>query len=146
MSQAIRTVEIAVSPEQFYDVLIDFERYSDYLGDIGLVENRVIHQSETAAEVESTVKKMGAKVQYTLSYKLSRPNKLEWSFVKGNMMKDNRGSWELEQTDSGHTRATYTIEVSFGWMVPKTIVSVLTEKELPGMLDSFRTRAETLAS
>ena len=59
-------------------------------------------------------------------------------------MKDNHGSWLLESAGEGQTKATYTIEMSLGPLVPKSIVNAMAETQLPKMLESVKKRAESL--
>ena len=70
---------------------------------------------------------------------------LEPAFVKGEMMKDNKGSWVLEEVSASQTKATYTLEMALGPLVPKAIVNTLAESQLPKMLEAFKARAEAAA-
>jgi coenzyme Q-binding protein COQ10 len=82
-------------------------------------------------------------IKYTLRALMERPARLSWTFVKGEMMKDNKGSWVLEEAGPGQTKATYTIEMALGALVPKSIVNTLAETQLPKMLEAFKKRAES---
>jgi ribosome-associated toxin RatA of RatAB toxin-antitoxin module len=144
MSQATRTVDVEVKPDVLFDVITDFESYPKYLGQLGMESNKVISRSDNEAQVRSTVIKMGKEIRYILHYSFDKPNRITWSFVSGDLMKDNQGSWELTPIPGGGTRAKYSIEVSFGWMVPKMIVNKLAETELPDMLNAFKIRAESI--
>jgi len=59
-------------------------------------------------------------------------------------MRENRGSWDL-QPQGTQTLATYSIEMTFGPLVPKAIVNALVETSLPKMLESFKKRVESNA-
>lgn len=145
MSQAMLTIEADVPPEKLFDVIVDFGSYPDFLTGLGLVESRVLRQTPTEAEIESKVKKMGFTDHYTLRYVLDRPKRITWSLIKGKLSKENKGSWDLEALEGGRTKATYRIEASFGWMVPKALVKVGIESELPKLLQAFKNRAESQA-
>jgi coenzyme Q-binding protein COQ10 len=71
---------------------------------------------------------------------------VSWTFVDGDFMKDNKGSWQLEEQGEGVTKATYNIEVALGPLVPKTIVNALVDTSLPKLLENFKKRAEALAA
>ncbi len=58
-------------------------------------------------------------------------------------MRQNQGSWLLEAQGDGRTRATYSIEMTFGPLVPRAVVNALVETSLPKMLSAFKTRAES---
>ncbi len=68
---------------------------------------------------------------------------MSWTFVEGEFMKDNKGSWVLEPDGEGKTKATYTVEMALGALVPKSIVNALVETSLPKMLEAFKRRAES---
>ena len=72
-----------------------------------------------------------------------RRSAIRWTFVKGELMRDNHGSWTLEPTPDGKTRATYTIEVGVGPLVPRSIVNMLVDQSLPKLLEAFKKRAES---
>ncbi len=144
MPQVQRTIEVDVTPEQFYEVITDFASYPEYMDKLGMKSCRVISKSETGAEVQSKVKTMGLTEQYTLRYALDKPKKVSWTLLRGKLMKQNTGSWELQALDGGRTRAKYSIEASFGWMVPKSLVAKGIETQLPKMLAAFKNRAESL--
>ncbi len=144
MPQATLSIEVDVPPEKLFDVIIDFDSYSSFLSDLGLQESKVLSKTDDTMEVESVVKKMGFSDRYTLKYKLQRPNSITWTFIKGKLTKDNKGSWKLEQLDKGRTKATYSLEASFGWMVPKALVAKGIELELPKLLEAFKKRAESV--
>jgi ribosome-associated toxin RatA of RatAB toxin-antitoxin module len=81
-------------------------------------------------------------IQYTVRLKEEPPDKVSWSFIEGDFMKDNKGGWKLEDLGGGKTRATYTIEVTLGALVPKSVVNVLVDTQLPKLLEAFKKRAE----
>jgi hypothetical protein len=58
-------------------------------------------------------------------------------------MKDNKGGWVLEDLGNGTTKATYSIEVEVGMLVPKTIVNGLVDSQLPRLLENFKKRIES---
>ena len=59
-------------------------------------------------------------------------------------MKGNEGHWSIAPTESGGTRATYSIELSLGALVPSSLEKALAEQGLPNMLANFKARAEKL--
>ncbi len=142
MSAVTRTIEIAAPIEKVFDAIVDFGSYPSFLSHLGMVGVEVEDQPGNQKSVRHAVKKMGTTVKYTLRYRLERPTKVEWSFVEGQMMKDNHGSWTLEKLDNGSTRATYVVEVKFGLLVPGALVNAMISNELPQLLMAFKNRAE----
>lgn len=140
MAGATQTVIVDVPREAFFDVVRDYERYPDFLGD--MVASRVVRREGDVAEVEFTLDVV-KRISYTLKLVESAPERLEWSLVKGTF-KRNDGGWTLEELPGGRTRATYSIEITIGVFLPGTIVNRLVGKTLPATLQAFKRRAESL--
>jgi ribosome-associated toxin RatA of RatAB toxin-antitoxin module len=81
-------------------------------------------------------------ISYTLRFVEEPPSSLSWSLVEGELMKSNEGSWKLKSLSDSQTEANYSIDISFGWLVPKMIVNEVTKTQLPEMLEAFKERAE----
>jgi len=135
-----RVFEINAPLETVYKVISNLEAYPEFLSTTDAVEVRR-EGDETFAEFKISVIK---EISYILRFCFDPPNGLAWDFVSGDLMKDNQGFWRLEAVGDSKTKATYGIDVKFGWMVPKTIVNTLTELQLPELLASFKKRAESL--
>ena len=111
----------------------------------------------TTCESERTSKRQGTdvdvhyevevlkRIRYTLRLREEPPNRISWTFVEGELMRDNHGQWTLESVGEGKTRATYSIEMKLGPLVPKSIVNVLVDSSLPKMLEAFKKRSESAA-
>ena len=142
MAGATRSITINAPREKVFDVISDVERYPEFLPEVkGIkVSNKRGAECDVhyVAEVVKTIK-------YTVHIKEERPTRVSWSFVDGEFMKDNRGSWVLEDLGNDTTKATYNIEVTLGALVPKTIVNALVDTSLPKLLENFKKRAESLA-
>ena len=141
MQGAGSSIVIDVPPKVIYDIVLDFENYTDFLPD---VKDAVIEKKgkPTVATFEISVIK---KIRYTLSFNATPHKKIAWTFVKGDLFKDNRGAWEFKEIKKGKTEATYHLEVDFGFAVPSLITNKLVGSSLPTMLKRFKDRAESLA-
>lgn len=141
MPGATRSVVINAPLQKVYDVIADYERYPAFLPEVKSIKTSNRRGNEVdvhyVAEVVKTIK-------YTVRIKEEGPHKVSWSFVDGEFMKDNRGGWALEDLGNGTTKATYSIEVALGPLVPKTIINALVETQLPKLLENFKARAESL--
>ena len=84
----------------------------------------------------------GESIFRTVHMKEAGPKKVSWSFIDGEFMKDNKGGWVLEDAGEGKTKATYSIAVEVGMLVPKTIVNALVDTQLPKLLENFKKRIE----
>lgn len=139
MAGATKSIVIDAPIETVFDVLTAYEEYPEYLAEAKSVKTS--NRSGNTVEVHYEVDVI-KRISYSLKMTEERPNKLSWTFIKGEFMKDNKGSWLLEPAGEGKTKATYTVEMALGALVPKTIVNALVETNLPKMLEATKKRAE----
>jgi ribosome-associated toxin RatA of RatAB toxin-antitoxin module len=139
MPGATRTIVINAPIEKVFDVITQYERYPEFLPEVK--ETRTANRKGNTVEVHYKVDVMKT-VRYSIRVTEERPHRMSWSFIEGEMMKDNKGSWVLEPEGEGKTRATYNVEMALGALVPKAIVNALVDTSLPKMLDAFKRRAE----
>jgi coenzyme Q-binding protein COQ10 len=146
MSAVQRSVDVEVGVEDFYKVISDYPRYREFVTEMRGVE--VGRRNGNAVEVTYTIEidaGIATKaVRYTLEHSEHPPRELRWRMVRGEVMKSNEGSWALQSLGPRRTRATYTIEIGFGLLVPKAVSNFLTDRNLPRMLGEFKARAEKL--
>jgi len=140
MPGATRSIVIDAPMEKVFSVISDYERYSEFLPEVKRVTTSDRRGAEVSVHYQVDVVKT---IRYTLRMKEEKPNRILWSFVEGELMRDNRGSWLLEPAGEGKTRATYNIEMALGPLVPKAIVNALVDTSLPRMLEAFKKRAES---
>ncbi|ATB38954.1 cyclase/dehydrase [Cystobacter fuscus] len=139
MAGASRTIVINAPPEKLFDVIAQYEKYPEFLSEVKKI--RVLERKDNTLKVQYEVDVIKT-IRYTILVTEERPKRMSWTFVEGEVMKDNKGSWVLEPDGEGRTKATYTVELALGPLVPKAIVNALTETSLPKMLESFKRRAE----
>jgi len=140
MAGATRSIVIAAPAEQVFDVITDYDRYAEFLPEVKQVQSSGRKGNEVDVGYGIDLIK---RIHYTLHMVEDRPRSVRWTFVKGEVMKDNRGSWTLESLPDGKTRATYTIEVGVGPLVPRSVVNALVDQSLPKMLEAFKKRVES---
>ena len=140
MPGATRSITINAPVEKVFDVITAYETYPQFLTECKEVKLTGRQGAEVNVHYKIDVVKT---IRYTLHMKEERPKKVSWTFVEGEVMKDNKGSWTLEAEGEGKTRATYSIEMAVGMLVPKSIVNTLVDASLPKMLEAFKRRAES---
>ena len=101
----------------------------------------VLSQDETSARVKYSLNII-KKVSYILAMKQKRPESINWTLESGDLFKQNDGSWFLKDLGDGKTEVTYGLEVNIKGFVPKSIVSALTTKNLPAMMEAFEKRVK----
>ncbi len=136
-----REIEINAPLEVAFAVISNFGDYPDFLPSTTKAKERKTKKGHFVDFEVNLIKK----IHYTIEVKTTPPTGLSWSFVEGEMMKDNAGSWELSSIGSNLTKAIYSVDVKFGWMVPQSVVDQLTKVQLPLLLDAFKKRIEARA-
>jgi ribosome-associated toxin RatA of RatAB toxin-antitoxin module len=140
MAGATRSIVIAAPMDKVFSIITDYERYSEFLPEVKRIRTANRRGNEVDVLYEASIVKT---IKYTLRLKEEKPDKITWSFIEGEFMKDNKGGWVLEDAGNGQTKATYTIDVALGALVPKTVVTALIDTQLPKMLEAFKKRAES---
>jgi coenzyme Q-binding protein COQ10 len=144
MSVVRKQVLIEAPVEKFYDILVDYERYPEFVP--GIKRCRV-RAGKGEKEVEYELDLGIRRIKYVLRHEEQRPRRVAWSLVSGDMMKVSNGSWELAD-DKGRTRAVYSVEIQISRppLVPQSLVDrvsdELTKIQLPKTLEAFKARAE----
>lgn len=134
------SIVIQASPKTVFDVITDFEKYPEFLSD---VKDVVVHKKGKEMEVTFEISVI-KKIRYKLHFSLVPNKKVSWTFVEGDVFKDNNGFWELEEVKKGTTNARYYIDIEFGFLVPSMITKKLIGSNLPSMMKRFKERAESL--
>ena len=139
MATATRTEVVDVDINKLYDVIVDYAKYPDFVDGVSAV--KVISQNDTSAKVEYSVN-MIKSFKYTLATTQSKPSTISWTLDSGDLFKKNNGEWKLKDLGNGKTEVTYTLEVDFKMFAPNSILTALTQKNLPIMMESFFKRAK----
>ena len=140
MAGASRSIVVNAPPEKVYDIVIAYDRYPEWLPEVKKIQtsDRKGNEVKVHYEVDFKIKT----IRYTILAKEERPKKMSWSFIEGEVMKDNKGSWVLEPEGEGRTKVTYNVEVAVGPLVPKSILNTLVDQSLPKMLEAVKRRVE----
>lgn len=139
MAGASKTITIDAPVEKVFETITAYETYPQFLSEVK--ELKTSNRTGNQVDVHYKVEVMKS-IRYTLRMKEEPPRKVSWSLVEGEFMKENHGSWTLEPEGEGKTKATYSIEMKLGALVPGSIVKALVETSLPKMMDAFKKRAE----
>jgi len=139
MASASRTEVVDVDINKLYDVLVDYEKYPEFVDGVSGI--KVLAKDEKTAKVEYNLN-MIKSFKYTINLKQERPSRLSWTLDSGDLFKKNDGEWKLKDLGNGKTEVTYSLDLDFKMFAPSSILSALTEKNLPTMMGSFFKRAK----
>ena len=141
MAGAEHSIEVDVTPEQFWEVISDYPCLPEFIPEIDAIQ---VERWDGKVAVVHYTTQMVKKVQYTLELTHHSKRDVRFRLVKSNMLKDIQGFWRLEDLPGGRTRATYNIDLSVGRLVPRALLTRLQQRSLPKMLRRFKDRAEAL--
>lgn len=140
MPGASRSIVFNAPIDKCFAVISDYERYPQFLPEVKKIRTSNRRGNEVDVHYEAEVVKI---IKYAVHMKEEGPTRVSWTFIDGEFMKDNKGGWVLEDQGNGTTKATYSIEVAVGPLVPKTILNTLVDSQLPKLLDNFKRRIES---
>jgi ribosome-associated toxin RatA of RatAB toxin-antitoxin module len=136
-----KSIVINAPPDKVFDVVAGYEKYPEFMNEVKEVTTS--NRKGNTVDVQYRVD-LFKTIKYSLRHVEERPSKVSWTFIEGEFMKDNKGSWTLEAAGEGQTKATYQIEMALGPLVPKSIVNAMVDTSLPKMLEAVKKRAESL--
>lgn len=134
-----QNVVIDAPIERVFDVIVDYERYPEFLPEMKVVQ--VVSQHDGVSLVTFELEII-MRIAYTLRLIEDRPTAVRWSLDNAKMMSANDGGWKLEAIDDGHTRATYGLAVKLRGLIPKSVSTRLLGTTLPDTLNRFKARSE----
>lgn len=145
MPVAKAELETFVSPEDLQAVILDFEKYPEFLPEVQAVD--ILERSEDHAVVEFTIHiafgGFEIDTHYTTRYSIGQGT-ISWELVESESITKMNGKWVLRETDDGECVADYEAEVETSLPVPPEIQALFVEESLPKLMEAFRDRAEEL--
>jgi ribosome-associated toxin RatA of RatAB toxin-antitoxin module len=130
--------------EQVFAVLADYARYPEFVP--GIKACRVL-PGKGDPQVEYELDLGLKRIKYVLRHVETRPARITWTLVSGEMMKVSNGEWALT-AEGGSTRARYTVDIQISKppLIPQSIIDKvsdeLTRVQLPKTLEAFKARVE----
>ena len=145
MPTARCTLETFVSPEDLKEVILDFERYPEFMDEVSKVE--VLDKSDTSitARFHIQVAFAGFEINssYVTRYTIDGMD-ISWELVESDSITKMSGRWTLHETEDEECRAEYEAEVETNLGIPPDVQALFVEESLPKLMESFRDRAEDL--
>jgi ribosome-associated toxin RatA of RatAB toxin-antitoxin module len=139
MANATRTEVVEVDINKLYEVIVDYAKYPEFVDGVSGI--KVLAQNDTSAKVEYSLNIIKS-FKYIINTKMEKPTSVKWSLDSGDLFKKNDGEWKLKDLGNGKTEVTYSLDIDFKLFAPSSVLSALTEKNLPVMMQSFFKRAK----
>jgi len=124
---------------EFYKIVSDYESYPAFLQDVKGCKVVKTEGNKKLVEYKVSVVKS---FTYQLWMTESEPASVVWHFAGGDLFKTSDGSWKLEELPEGKTKATYSVDATFGMFVPGPITKALVSVNLPGMMAAYHKRVK----
>jgi len=140
MADAKTTELFNCTPEEFYKIITDYEKYSEFLSEVK--DCKVLKVEGNRKLVEYTVNVI-KDFKYRLWMSEDPNQKVSWVLESGDLFKVSNGYWELAE-EADKTRATYYVNAKFNMFVPGPIAKALVSVNLPNMVSSYRKRVKDL--
>src|SRR5437762_14134141 len=117
--QASQRVTIAASPQELFDVVTDFDRYTRWIRDLKSVEVIERDGEGRGIEVRFRAAAMGRSTSYTLRYDYANaPRELPWRLVSGDIMRRLDGAYEFHPVDGDGDRTEVEYSLTVELIVP----------------------------
>jgi coenzyme Q-binding protein COQ10 len=140
MAEAKTTEVFNCTMDEFYSIVSDYEKYSDFLTE---VKSCKVLKTDGAKKLVEYNVSMIKEFKYRLWMTEEKPIKISWVFESGDLFKVSNGYWELKE-EAGKTRATYFVEAKFNLFVPSPIAKTLVSVNLVNMVSSYHKRVKEL--
>lgn len=141
MASAERTETFDVEISKVYNVLKDYESYSDFMDGVSSSEILSRDGNNTKVKYHLNIIK---KFTYSINLTEVENESISWSFDEGDLFKSNDGHWMLKDNGDGTTEVTYKIDAEFKVKVPGMISKKLISSNLPSLMKSVCKRAKSL--
>ena len=147
--QASQRATIAAPPQALFDVVTDFDRYTDWIRDLKSVEVLDRDSEGHARQVRYRAAAMGRSTSYTLEYDYSEaPGRLRWKLVAGDIMRRLDGAYEFHpiEGDPDRTDVEYWLTVELIVPLPAFVKRRAESKIMHNALRELKAHVEQLPS
>ncbi|MGZ3691504.1 MAG: type II toxin-antitoxin system RatA family toxin [Pseudobdellovibrio sp.] len=125
------------SVEEFYNIVSDYEKYSEFLPEVKSVK---VYKTTEPKEMEYHVSLIKT-IKYKLKLKEEKNKLVSFEFIGGDVFKAMKGAWTFED-QGGKCAVEYKVEASFGMLVPESMAKTLVSANLPIMMSNFKKRVK----
>ncbi len=149
MAQATRTEVIEVPFRSLYDVVVDYERYPEFIASMKAV--KVLGSTEDGRKRVNFEIDLVKRIAYVVTIKEEITEQLglasvHWTLESGDMIKKNTGGWYLKSLGPSKTEVRYELEVELGIPVPGFVMKGLIANSLPESINQVAKRAAKQAA
>ena len=140
---ARRRIEVDVSAEHFFNVMVDYEKYPEFLPEF--VEAEIIGESSEGRRVRFVRRFASISMRFTLDFLEEPYRRLSWKAAQSDKFDLLQGSCEIETLSPETLFIHLDLETRLKGPFPKFLCTKVAELGMPTMLGNFKRRAEYLA-
>lgn len=141
MESQQHTEVVKAGVDTCFNTIVDFERYPEWFSAISTATVLASDPSAGTWTIEYTLNMFVKTISYTLAYNSTRPNRLLWHSVAGDI-RTVEGNYELVELEPGLTEATCTQSVHIGFWVPGPLKRGFEKTALVDSVREFKAAAE----
>lgn len=147
VQRATQSIVVAAAPSAVYSVVVDFNRYRDWVTDLKSIEVLERDADGRALEVAFRAAAFGRSTKYVLRYDYSHvPGSLSWHQTWGDVTEMMNGSYHfVGAPDVSTTMVTYDLEVALAVPVPQFIRARAASRIQRHALVELKNRVEDLS-
>lgn len=139
MTRAEHEIVVAAPIDRAFDVIVDFERYPEFLPEMREVQ--ILDRQDRVLIVRFDLEII-MRISYTLRFEENRPTALTWTLKEAKMLASSTGGWKLTAVNDAATRVNYSLDVQLKGLIPKSVSTRLLGTTLPETLAHFKQRIE----
>jgi len=147
VQRATQSIVVAATPSEVYSVVVDFDRYCEWVADLKEIDVLERDADGRALEVAFRAAAFGRSTKYALRYDYSlAPQFLSWHQTWGDVTESLNGSYRFDALDASETTmVTYDLEVALAVPVPQFIRSRAAARIQRHALGELKHRVEALS-
>jgi ribosome-associated toxin RatA of RatAB toxin-antitoxin module len=133
-----RTALVTFTPEQMFDLVVDVERYSEFLP--WVAGARMHQKTEHGLQASLTMERAGIRQSFTTRNLLQRPDWMSLELVDG-PFRMLEGLWTFTAIGSAGTRVELDMKFEFANPVASMLFGRAFEQSVGELIDAFVARA-----
>lgn len=134
-----RTALVTYTPQQMFDLVVDVERYCEFLP---WVKGAHVHEkTERDLRASITMERAGVRQSFTTRNEMDRPNWMSLKLVEGPFrMLD--GLWTFTAIGTAGTKVVLDMKFEFGNPIASVLFGKAFEHSIGQLIDAFVARAK----
>lgn len=143
MEHTSERMVIAGSPERCLSIVVDVERYPEWVSDVKEVDIRERDALGRASVVSFRAGAFGRSTSYTVAYDYSKPFEVSWNQKEGDLTSRLDGRYQFRPTSDGGTEVLYELSVELRVPIPGFVKRRAEGHILHAAVRDLKTRVES---